>query len=144
MEFHRKRIPFIVKPNNIVLCRHDKTPLSHAEWAEEIRLPSHWITWLRGFYWPETNAIFFYTSANQRNYVGVALQFYTNINRIFNFVGADNETLIHGGMMPDEPGKLWKPIKTFGTKKHFTLGESLDFSCTAERSPGSDQLLRVT
>ena len=117
--YHKARIPFFLNPNGFIYVTQ-KYSGTHEMWAGQLDLPAEAMeNWARGFYWPLTNQLFFYVGMYTTDYERVTDQMKKAIEVIYYKVGANKETLIHGGMIPGEPGTVWTPVKEFGTIEQF-------------------------
>jgi hypothetical protein len=116
-DFHRKRIMFFITEDNILVIADVGMTWSHKQWATW--MGHNWTyvcnEWIRGFYWPETNSIYFYIGDDC---------FATNEDRFRTFqcnlitkLGCEDPS-IYNGMKPGKPGMLWEPRVVIHKGKH--------------------------
>lgn len=120
--FHRQRIGFFVIGGLDIRLMIDY-PGTHEEFAREKGI-IFWKSLARGFYWPKTNELFFYTGDHTFLYESVTLTVFNYSRNLISKVGGNEDTKIYGGMIPGEPGTVWAPIHYFGTRQELRYPRS--------------------
>jgi hypothetical protein len=111
--FHGYRRMFLLNPNGFIYTiRHVAN--SHQEWAEHLKLPENALdTWGRGYFWDATNHLYFYVGSDTTVYEPVIPTIKRVLPELLVKVGGNHWTTICGGMIPGEPGTVWKPVRVF-------------------------------
>lgn len=114
-KFHKQRRMFIMHPTIGVMLGLYQSELSHQEWMERRKITWTGIAdcWPRGFYWPETKTIYFYSGEKADEYERVEEWFFKMLPELADAL-AINRFYLCGGMKPSNPGTLWPAVKEYG------------------------------
>lgn len=106
-DFHKQRCMFAITDRDTVMVAPNYISASHREWLEDLGYDS----WVRGFWWPKTNDLYFYGGDNY-NFAGYMVM-RKNYRQLIAKMGLLPVDHVYGGMIPGIPGELWAYKKDF-------------------------------
>jgi hypothetical protein len=110
-EFYEKRNMFYVSNHGEVMTRGYGKDETHEEWLAE---HDSLIGYCLGFYWPDENAIVFYSSVGQEYYEDDAWDHFLAHKREVMRKLSVKSAKIYGGLRPGVDGNFWNPIQAYG------------------------------
>lgn len=118
--FHRRRKAFFIRPDGFIYLI-ENYPGTHEMYAKQngLPLPVCMRDWARGFFWRDTNSLYFYVGHDTKDYRQVVDDVRRSIRQLLIKVGGNVLTQIHGGMIQGEPGTVWMPCTNFGNVDKF-------------------------
>ena len=116
--FFKRRIPFYIRLRSDTIYVTRGYSGTHEIWGNQLGFSEkEKINSPRGFYWRETNELFFYVGGGTEFYATVAETIKERLIELFEKVGANDETIIYGGAIIGDDS--FRGIHRYGTAREF-------------------------